>query len=116
MSNMCSIIIMASFQGSESSQFCTLPRQKKSRSYAIKNVQFEKGPGKKSLGFTVVGGKDSPKGSIGIYVKSVFPSGQAVGLLREGETAWMEEAMKERHTTAFTSVFPKPHLLLYYRL
>ena len=39
----------------------------------------------KSLGFTVVGGKDSPKGSIGIYVKSVFPNGQAVGLLKEGE-------------------------------
>ena len=48
---------------------------------------FEKGPGKKSLGFTVVGGKDSPKGSIGIYVKSIFPNGQALGMLREGSTA-----------------------------
>jgi len=48
-------------------------------------VVFEKGPGKKSLGFTVVGGKDSPKGSIGIYVKSIFPNGQAVGLLKEGD-------------------------------
>ena len=47
-------------------------------------MTFEKGPGKKSLGFTVVGGKDSPKGSIGIYVKSIFPNGQAVGLLKEG--------------------------------
>ena len=45
---------------------------------------FEKGPGKKSLGFTVVGGKDSPKGSIGIYVKSIFPNGQALGMLKEG--------------------------------
>ena len=68
----------------ESSKFCTLPRQRKSQSYSIKNVTFEKGPGKKSLGFTVVGGKDSPKGSIGIYVKSIFPNGQAVGLLKEG--------------------------------
>ena len=74
------------FQG-ESSKFCTLPRQRKSQSYSIKNVTFEKGPGKKSLGFTVVGGKDSPKGSIGIYVKSIFPNGQAVGLLKEGITA-----------------------------
>ena len=47
-------------------------------------MTFEKGPGKKSLGFTVVGGKDSPKGSIGIYVKSIFPNGQALGMLREG--------------------------------
>jgi len=69
----------------ESSKFCTLPRQRKSQSYSIKNVTFEKGPGKKSLGFTVVGGKDSPKGSIGIYVKSIFPNGQAVGLLKEGD-------------------------------
>jgi len=69
----------------DTSKFCTLPRQRKSQSYSIKNVSFEKGPGKKSLGFTVVGGKDSPKGSIGIYVKSIFPSGQAVGSLREGD-------------------------------
>merc|ERR1712102_195280 len=71
-------------KASEGSKFCTLPRQRKSQSYSIKNVVFEKGPGKKSLGFTVVGGKDSPKGSIGIYVKSIFPNGQALGILREG--------------------------------
>ena len=71
-------------QASDGSKFCTLPRQRKSQSYSIKNVSFEKGPGKKSLGFTVVGGKDSPKGSIGIYVKSIFPNGQALGMLKEG--------------------------------
>lgn len=70
---------------SPSSKFCTMPRQRKSQSYSIKNVTFEKGPGKKSLGFTVVGGKDSPKGSIGIYVKSIFPNGQALGMLKEGD-------------------------------
>ena len=72
----------------ESSKFCTLPRQRRGQSshqaFAIKNICFEKGPGNRSLGFTVVGGKDSPKGSIGIYVKSIFPNGQAIGLLKEG--------------------------------
>lgn len=72
-------------KASDGSKFCTLPRQRKSQSYSIKNVSFEKGPGKKSLGFTVVGGKDSPKGSIGIYVKSIFPNGQALGMLKEGD-------------------------------
>ena len=76
----------------EGSKFCTLPRQRKSQSYSIKNVSFEKGPGKKSLGFTVVGGKDSPKGSIGIYVKSIFANGQAVGLLKEGEQSIGEKS------------------------
>jgi len=79
------LYIEAEEKASEGSKFCTLPRQRKSQSYSIKNVSFEKGPGKKSLGFTVVGGKDSPKGSIGIYVKSIFPNGQALGMLKEGD-------------------------------
>ena len=37
----------------------------------------------------MVGGKDSPKGSIGIYVKSIFPNGQANGLLREGNDVFL---------------------------
>ena len=32
-----------------------------------------------------MGGKDSPEGSIGIYVKSIFPNGQALGMLKEGK-------------------------------
>lgn len=91
----------------KASDFCTLPRRPRTHfSHSFYTIVYEKGAGKKSLGFTIVGGIDSPKGPMGFYVKTILTSGQAAddGRLSEGKSCARPQRLRAINCCSIKSV------------
>jgi hypothetical protein len=62
---------------------------------------FEKGPGKKPLGFSIIGGSDCGHIDKAIYVKTIYPKGQSYEM----------DCLKEGSCNHYSSSFA--HILLF---